>query len=419
VKFTLTGLSLRQFALTLHTVLLLVAFVFAYDQVPCPASTKPDTSQFTIDADYPGGNIIVERIDVNEVRLRQDLRDTQGWWFYWSFRIKGAADRTLKFTFTDRNPIGVRGPALSLDEGKTWSWLGADKVKGASFTYAFGFEQKDVRFCFAIPYQQADLDKFLKRHSQNPHLSVHELCKTRRGRTVERIHLGRINGPAKHRILLTARHHACESIANYVMEGLLESILAQTEDGQWFRSNVEFLVLPFMDKDGVEEGDQGKNRSPHDHNRDYAGKSIYPSVAALRKFVPNWSQGRLHAALDLHCPYISGPHNEVIYLVGSANKNIRAEQQKFSGILEDIRTGPLLYKASDNLPFGKGWNTDKNYGKLKSSSRWASEIEQVRLAATIEIPYANVHGETVTTATARDFGRDLARAIRKYLESTK
>lgn len=419
MKFTLTGLSLRRFDLTLPRILLLVAFILVYDQVPCPASTKPDTSQFTIDADYPGGNIIVECIDANEVRLRQDLRDTQGWWFYWNFRINGAAGRTLKFTFTDRNPIGVRGPAVSLDQGKTWSWLSSDKVQGASFTYTFGSEQKDVRFCFAIPYQQADLDKFLKRHFQNPHLSVHELCTTRRGRTVERIHLGRINGPAKHRILLTARHHACESIANFVMEGLFESVLAQTEDGQWFRSNVEFLAMPFMDKDGVEEGDQGKNRSPHDHNRDYAGKSIYPSVAALRKFVPNWSRGRLHASLDLHCPYISGPHNEVIYLVGSANKNIWAEQQKFSGILEDIRTGPLPYKASDNLPFGKGWNTDKNYGKLKSSSRWASEIEQVRLAATIEIPYANVHGETVTTVNARAFGRDLARAIRKYLGSTK
>jgi hypothetical protein len=203
------------------------------------------------------------------------------------------------------------------------------------------------------------------------------------------------------------------------MEGLLESVLAQTEEGQWFRNNVEFLALPFMDKDGVEEGDQGKNRSPHDHNRDYAGKSIYPSVASLREFVPNWSRGKLHIALDLHCPYISGSYNEVIYLVGSKNKNIWAEQQKFARILEDNHTGPLPYKASDNLPFGKGWNTDKNYGKLKSCSRWASEIKQVRLATTIEIPYANVSGATVTAHTARAFGRDLARAIRKYLESIK
>ena len=419
MKYTRTGLFLRRFDATLPTVLLLAAFTFAYDQVPYPASPQPDTSQFKIDADYPGGNIIVERIDANEVHLRQDLRDTQGWWFYWNFRINGAARRTLKFTFTDRNPIGVCGPAVSLDAGKTWSWLGADIVKGASFTHAFGPRQKDVRFCFAIPYQHSDLAGFLKRHSQNPHLSLYELCKTRKGRTVERIHIGRINGPAKHRILLTARHHACESIANYVMEGLLESVLAQTEDGHWFRINVEFLALPFMDKDGVEEGDQGKNRSPHDHNRDYAGKSIYPSVAALREFVPSWSRGRLHIALDLHCPYISGPHNEVIYLVGSPNKNIWAQQQRFGRILEDTRTGPLTYKASDNLPFGKAWNTGNNYGKLKSCSRWAAEIEQVRLATTIEIPYANVRGEAVTARTARAFGRDLARAIRKYLESPK
>ena len=43
---------------------------------------------------------------------------------------------------------------------------------------------------------------------------------------------------------------------------------------------------------------------------------MYPSVAAIRSFVPEWSQGRLSVAMDLHCPWIRGPHNEVIYMVG-------------------------------------------------------------------------------------------------------
>jgi hypothetical protein len=38
---------------------------------------------------------------------------------------------------------------------------------------------------------------------------------------------------------------------------------------------VEFCIAPFMDKDGVEEGDQGKLRWPHDHWEDYAEGSRY------------------------------------------------------------------------------------------------------------------------------------------------
>ncbi|MHC4742483.1 MAG: M14-type cytosolic carboxypeptidase [Planctomycetota bacterium] len=371
--------------------------------------------QFTIDANYPGGNIIVEEIRNNTVRLRQDIRDTEGWWFYWNFRVKGAAGRTLRFQFTDKNPIGVRGPAFSTDKGKTWKWLAPKNLNGPSFEYLFTPDAQQVRFAFAIPYQQSHLQTFLNNHAGNPHLEVKSLCKTRKGRTVERIHLGKLNAEPKHRVLLTARHHACESIANYALEGIVEEALANTETGRWLRTNVEILAIPFMDKDGVEQGDQGKNRRPHDHNRDYAGKSIYKSTAALRKFTPHWSKGKLKIFIDLHCPYISGPHNEVIYMVGSSDKKIWAQQQTFGAILQAVQTGPLKYDKNDNLPFGRAWNTAKNYGNHKSSSRWAAELNGILLATTIEIPYANAAGKEVNPESARAFGKDLAKALAAYL----
>jgi hypothetical protein len=76
-----------------------------------------------------------------------------------------------------------------------------------------------------------------------------------------------------------------------------------------------------------------------------------------------------------------------------------------------------MYRASDNLPFGKGWNTQANYGSGKSCSRWAGELAGVRLSTCIEIPYARANGKTVTENTARQFGRDLAHAIYRYLNN--
>ena len=65
----------------------------------------------TVDADFPGGNIVVDRIEGDTVFLKPDLRDTSTWWFYWHFRVRAAAGRTIKFQFAGRSPIGTRGPA--------------------------------------------------------------------------------------------------------------------------------------------------------------------------------------------------------------------------------------------------------------------------------------------------------------------
>jgi hypothetical protein len=369
-----------------------------------------------VDCDYPGGNILVDRIEGDTVHVRQDLRDTAGWWFYWNFRVAGAGGRTLRFQFSGQSPIGVRGPAVSSDGGRSWSWLGAAAVKGSSFSYTFAAGAGEVRFAFAIPYQVADLERFLEAQAGDPHLAAGTLCKSRKGRPVMRLNAGKLHGEPAHRVLVTARHHACECMASYVLEGLLAGVLAETEDGRWFQENVEVLAIPFADTDGVEDGDQGKNRKPRDHNRDYAGESIYPEVRAIRKLVPEWSQGLLRVAFDLHCPWIRGRHNDVIYMVGSADERNWGEQQKLGRILEASRTGPLVYRARDNLPFGQAWNTSQNFKQGASCSRWTTGLQGIRLGTTFEIPYASAGGREVTPASARAFGRDLARALRRYIE---
>jgi len=371
---------------------------------------------FTVDAAFPGGNIVVEKIEGDNVHLHQDLRDTAGPWFWWHFRVRGAAGRTLTFHFTQSPAIGVRGPAVSTDAGATWAWLGKEAVKGNSFTYTFGADAAEVRFCFAMPYFEANLARFLKPYTDNPCLKPLTLCKSRKGREVERLHVGRLDGKAEYRILLTCRHHCCECMASYTIEGIIQAALADTDDGRWFREHVETMIVPFVDKDGVEDGDQGKNRKPRDHNRDYVGESVHPEVAAIRRLVPEWSGGRLAVTLDLHCPHIAGAHNEVIYLVGSSDPAIWEQQQAFGKLLEAVATGPLPYHAKDNLPFGQAWNTGGNFASGKSCSRWAGELPGVRLAASFEIPYANASGVAVTPESARAFGHDLAKAIRGYLE---
>jgi hypothetical protein len=216
--------------------------------------------------------------------------------------------------------------------------------------------------------------------------------------------------------LLTCRHHSCEMAASYTLEGMMAFILTDTEAGAWLRQNAEFLVIPFMDKDGVEDGDQGKNRKPRDHNRDYSGQSLYASVQTLREQIPAWADNRLHFFLDLHDPYIRGKHNEWIYFVGGPNQTVWQEVMAYSAMLENIQQGPLRYHVENNLPFGQAWNTSTNQSQGKSASRWASEIPGIRFAATIEIPYAHSSGQEITAHNLRALGHDLCRALHHYLQ---
>lgn len=379
--------------------------------------------EIEIDAKYPGGNIVVDSIDKEVVRLKTDLRDTAGWWFYWNFRIRGAQGKMLRFEF-DREPIGLLGPAVSNDAGVTWRWLGPQSSDTRSFTYQFAPQESEVRFAYTIPYLQADWERFLASH-RGRSMQPAVLCKSRHGRDVECLYFGWTGRPAgvavekpAARVVVTCRHHACESSANYVLEGLIAAVLQpETEETRWLAANVAFLAVPFVDKDGVEEGDQGKNRRPRDHNRDYVGESVYPETKAIRQQVPQWLAGGPGVAIDLHSPCIRGDYDTWIYQVGSPVERIAPEQQRFAEILATAARGTLPYRKTSFLPFGKAWNKAGNYQAGMAFDRWAAERQEMRLATSFEIPYAQASRVEVNSTSARAFGCDIATALAAYLRT--
>ena len=421
------------------------------------------SGEFRIDADFVGGNIVVHRVEADTVYLHQDPRDTPGFWFYWSFRVRGAQGRHLQFQFTRGKAVGVRGPAVSRDQGRSWEWLDDASVTEESFAYTFASDDSDVRFCLAIPYQRADLDAFLEKFADRDDLVVEPHATSRQGRSVVRFRFGCLDREPTHRVLLTARHHACEMMASWVLEGTIESAL----NNPWLRQHVEFLCVPIVDTDGVANGDQGKNQRPHDPNRDYQGDAIYPEVAALKQLLPTWSGSRLHLVLDMHCPYIRGGNNQQVFFVGGPDEEMAKRLDQFCILLEHAQVRPptphlettagashgqeervavdsdeaaqsplpeateevshgqerhaaaecygpaLKYARENNVPWGHSWNTLK---EARSCARWAATLPGVQLATTLEIPYADAGGQPVTVTSARALGHDLANALTAWLQ---
>lgn len=389
-----------------------------------------DGGNIEIYSNYPGGNIIVESIDQDSctVKLRQDLRDTKPWWFYWNFKARNIENKKVTFQFPngpkDQNIIEVFGPALSTDGGKTWKWLNPPEPrKKNEFVYEAPKGVNEVQFAFCIPYTLKDFEAFAKEMEGKNGFTIKPLCKTKRGR--QNIYVEINNNPSKKkaRVFLTSRHHACEATGSYVLEGVMRGLLSDSPTGKALREKAEFFIIPIIDLDGVEDGDQGKLRSPHDHNRDYSDNPIYPSVAASRAKLLEWNNsGGIDFLMDFHSPYIGSKSkdgknfsiNSVIYLVGQTVSSIAKEQKRFCKILEEANSSPLPFLASDFLPYGKLWNTRKTNTHITACS---ANLKGTKFSSSLETPYSNCRGVQTSPENLKAFGACVAKAMLQYLNT--
>ncbi len=374
-----------------------------------------------IDASFPGGNVIIQKISNDTVYFKPDLRDTEGPWFYWNFKIITDKAQTWYFKATEPNVMTGMGAAFSKDGGHSWNWIDQSWHLGDDiFQFSFEKDGETVHLSMGMPYTQENFDRFIVPFTSDCRLKLETLCTTKNGREVEKIVISDFGQTPSIKILITARAHACEMMSNYVIEGMLKAMLGESKAMTDFLSRAEIMIIPFLDKDGVEQGDQGKNRQPRDHNRDYSGQSIYASTRAIRQQIPEWVGSTPWIGIDLHNPWIKGENNEWIYFVGNSHPQVAKEQEKLADILDTSSKGTMKFtKEKGFLPFGTAWNTGGNYEMGASFGQWASSYADkgMIMATTLEFPYALNHGQIITQDAARAFGEDLIFAIAAYLES--
>ena len=314
-----------------------------------------------IHKNIPAGNIQNVVISGNNIEFEVEMRDSENDWFFWQFQAEFNEPGEYFFHIRGRNKVGTRTAAISRDGGMTWEWLGESfRIDDSRFRYCCTQAEK-VIFCTGMEYLQRHFERFCKIYSSHPFLRISELCKSPKGRSVELLSIR--EGNPEFTLLLTSRHHCCEMMATYALEGILKTVLANTPFAEKFRKHIAVLAVPFVDKDGVEDGDQGKNRLPHDHARDYVDEPIYPEVAAVKQLVRDQKPAFV---LDMHCPWIFSESNETINIPGSSNPYITGTEDRFSNYLQKYATPEAPYYKKDNILFGTSWNTGAKYTKGKT-----------------------------------------------------
>lgn len=347
-----------------------------------------------ITTDFCGGNTHIIQANEEEVLFLPELRDTGGDWFYWAFCVGGAGGKTVTFRIDGKKWLGYFGPAVSCDLVH-WTWLGSVSPDHMSFTYTFADDGK-VYFAHDMLYHPSRFYYFCERNGLHPSV----LCADRFGTPVPYVTVG----SGEYHILLTARHHCCEATGNYVMEGMLSELLDHPMD------NFTVTAVPFVDADGVVRGDQGKNRRPHDHNRDYM-EAIYPAVGAIRERSLTLG-GKLLCALDLHSPWHISGRNDKVFVV--RNSPERTEDYVMLGSLfeEEMTPGALQYRTANDIKPGEEWNV---IGEPLSCAAWHAGLDGMLLSCTLETCYYGEHGNAVTQDNMHETGRCFMRAVKEFL----
>lgn len=366
-------------------------------------SMRIHAAEITVSSAFPGGNVIVEKIEGNTIHLAPDLRGGQPW-FYWCFDAKVTKPGKVVFDLGKPQKIGVRGPAASIDGGKTWRYLGTENVEmtlqAERFSYEFLNNDQSVRFAVAIPYLHNDLDAFIKKNANNPLLVKSELTKTRKGTSVDLLRIGK-PGEGIAPMLVTARHHACESTASFVLEGFIQEALSDSPSGIEFRKRHVLFAVPIVDRDGVEAGDQGKNRMPHDHNRDYGDNPIYPEIQAIADIA---NSQKINFAIDFHCPALRGDIHEAFHFLGLGVPHVKDNLNEWISWIKEERPqevmAPLNFLVDPTKP-----------GALnrRINSHYMATLGFCRMAATLEIPYTQVR-PALDPDMARAYGAGLLKA---------
>lgn len=346
-----------------------------------------------IHCNFTGGNIDVKNIDGDNIFVERQLRDTVGDWFYWAFCVEGAAGKKLTFNF-QRDRLGYFGPAVSHDL-KDWHWLGS--CDGDSFTYQFGENEDKVYFAHNMLYHP---DRFYAL-TEKLNLDVRELCTGYKGRSVPCVGFG--GGDIS--IILTARHHCCESTGNYVLEGVITELCENP------CNDIKAFCVPFVDFEGVVDGDQGKNRAPFDHNRDYNADTapIYPETAAIRKYA---LENGCHLGFDFHSPWHKGAENDTMFIVCGLPKNI-AKYNRFGEIFKsEITDKAFKYDPANNYKPNTGWNQSDS----PQFAKFMQKLPENNVAFTLETAYFGTPENRVSQENLIESGRCFARALKEYIK---
>ncbi len=276
-----------------------------------------------IDSNFPGGGVedvrIVSQSHVFFSAPVDGSLSNRTCWF--CFRVRGGKGRDMTFhqekmeRTLEVNIYGTYAVVRPVvrEEGGEWKRLSSENVtydrESLDFSFRYTPESDETYFAFCYPYQLSDLKAFFAGYRGNEHVREISLGRTYENREYPAYILGCDDEkPGKKLVFLKSRQHSGETSGSFVLEGVMQQILADDALGRALREKALFFVVPMVHLDGVENGHYGKDAPPVDFNRDWRRNSKRQEIRAIVSKLDELTRKYpMVVSADFHSPHPGGP----------------------------------------------------------------------------------------------------------------
>ncbi len=231
---------------------------------------------------------------------------------HWHFLLEAEAGSVITLMFHNFGEIynGKHIPfdtwimdCVSSPDDQVWSHIPVDWLDGDRMKVEIHMESDSLYLARVEPYRLSNLqDLFLKLQGEED-VKITSIGQTVEGRILSIIQIGDDSAP--YRVFIRARAHAWEAGGNWVVEGIIRSLLNELEQDHSYLSNYSVYILPMANMDGVANGVSRFNMNGMDLNRNWdepADPVLSPENAAIE----SWLEGMItrglkpHLAIDFH-----------------------------------------------------------------------------------------------------------------------
>ena len=227
---------------------------------------------------------------------------------HWHFQVQGVPGSTVRLVLRHfeniwngrpGSPIAAETPCVISEDGKVWRSIVGRRIAGNRLELKLVLTSGSLYVARLEPYRISDLERFLQRIRGHEAVRTEIIGHTVEGRELELVSVGRPDAP--HHVLMRGRAHPWETGGNWLLEGLIESLLASEAD----LDTLCLHVMPMANKDGVARGGSRFNQEGVDLNRKWdapADPELAPENRALEAWIERVAAAgrRLDLAMDLH-----------------------------------------------------------------------------------------------------------------------
>lgn len=336
-----------------------------------------------ISANFDGGNIqVISLDDKDDIRLA--IRPDQGGEFYqwFNFRFEGQVGNGYTLNIINAGsasyPKGWENyQAVASYDRQHWFRL-PTKYEDGKLSINVELDADAIQIAYFAPYSYERHLDLLSAVQVHPEVSLEHLGLTLDGRDLTLVKVGD-GDSSKRNIWITARQHPGETMAEWLVEGLLYRLLDSDDPvSKQLLDKANFYVVPNMNPDGSARGHLRTNAAGVNLNREWQTPSLEKSPEVYH-VVQKMKETGVDLFYDVHgdegLPYV--------FLAGC--EGIPCWDERLTQLQQEFASALLL--VSPDFQTEHGYEKDEpGKANLTIGSNWVGETFNC-LSNTLEMPF--------------------------------